>query len=217
MSLLNTFRSLPIAPFRPGIWNRWRSALKSQPPLLNLRSGALVPAVAAVALFAGVGFQLMFPGQSSLPATSDLAPRRVREPAAPQAGHYPFILQQPIFAPDRAPDKELAAEGAMSGYTVLGIAVAGNNATALVRTPGGVIERVGPGQDVDGWKFIAADPHQLTLGRGNERRILTVPQPQPQAAAALPAKAADDSSGSDDSSDTDSDQSSDDQNNGSSP
>jgi hypothetical protein len=187
--------------------------------LFNLRSGGvLVPAVAAFALFAGAGFQLMFPAVTTLPAASDLAPRRVREPAAPQTGAYKFILQQPIFAPDRAPDKELAAEGAMFGYTVLGIAVAGSNAAALVRTPSGTIERVGPGQDVDGWKFIAADPHQLTLGRGDERRILTVPQPQPQAASTLPVKpAADDGSGGDtddeQSDTTGSDQNSDDQNN----
>ncbi|HSZ11895.1 MAG TPA: hypothetical protein VK759_06960 [Rhizomicrobium sp.] len=195
--------------------------MKSPHPLLNLRSGGvLIPAVAAFALFAGVGFQLMFPAVTTLPAASDLAARRVREPAAPQPGTYKFILQQPIFAPDRAPDKELAAEGAMFGYSVLGIAVAGTNATALVRTPSGTIERVGPGQDVDGWKFIAADPHQLTLGRGDERRVLTVPQPQ--AASVVPAKAADSGGGDDTNNEqsddtTDSDQSSDDQNNGSSP
>jgi len=215
MSLLNTFRSLPIAPFRPGTLNRWRSALKSPRPFLDLRSRAFLPAAAAAALLSALVFQLTFPAISSLPPKSDLAARRVREPMVAVAMEYPAILKSPIFAPDRAPDpREIAIAGGMAGYAVLGTAVAGDTATAIVRTPSGTVERVRPGEDLDGWKLISVTQRELTLERNNEHRILTVTQ-QPPVFVPPPAKPANSDDADDQSDQTD--QTADDQNNGLSP
>jgi len=154
--------------------------LRSQrPSTFGPRSPVFLPALAAASLLVAASFQLTFPPISNLPPKSDLAPRRVREPAGPQVAEYPAILKKPIFAPDRAPDpKDMAISGSMTGYAVLGIGLAGDAATALIRTPSGTIERVRPGEDVDGWKLLSVGPSELTLAKDNEHRILTVaPQP----------------------------------------
>lgn len=175
-----------------------------------------MPVLAALALLVAVGYQLTFPAISVLPAKSHLAPRRVREAVAPRVADYPAILGKPIFAPDRAPDpREMAIAGGMAGYAVLGTAIAGDTSTAVIRTPAGTIERVRPGEDLDGWKLVSVGPRELTLERNNEHRILTVTQQPPVVAVVPPAKPA----GGDDAGDqTDQgDQAQDDQNNGLSP
>lgn len=178
-----------------------------------------LPVLAALALFAAAGYQLTFPVISILPAKSDLAPRRVRDPAPPRVAEYPAILEKPIFAPDRKPDpREMAIAGGMAGYEVLGTAIAGDTSTAVIRTPAGSIERVRPGEDLDGWKLVSVGPRELTLERNNEHRILTVTQQPPVVAAAPPAKPAGEDDGSDQGDQSDqSNQAQDDQNNGLSP
>jgi hypothetical protein len=175
MSLLKPFKLRPIATFRPGILNRWRGPLNYLRPFLDLRSRAFVPGMAAFALLGAMGFQLACPEVSTLPLKTDLAPRRVRIPAAASAADYPAILNIPIFAPDRAPDlHEMAIAGGMAGYALLGTAVAEDIATAIVRTPSGTIERVRPGEYLDGWKLVSVTQRDLMLENNHEHRILTV-------------------------------------------
>src|ERR1700733_1104947 len=106
MSSLNPFRSLPIAPLRPDILVRWLSAWKFRRPseFLNPRSPEFIPAVAALMLRAAGGLQLVLPSATHLPEETELAPRRVHEPAELTAQDYPATLANPIFAPDRKAD-----------------------------------------------------------------------------------------------------------------
>ena len=197
MSLLNSFRSLPIAPLRRDIWGRWLSELKSLRPsnFLNRRNPELIPVMATALLLVAAGLQLALPSSTALPQPSDLAPRRAREPASPAVPDYPDILRNPIFAPDHKPDASVEPPaGGMGDFTVLGIATASDGAaTALVRTPGGTIERVRPGEDIGGWKLVAVDLNALTFEHGGERHILPlekkpmpVPPPVPAPTTATP-------------------------------
>ena len=178
MSSLNPFRSLPITPLKPDIWAQWLSAWKSRLPseFLNPRSPEFIPAMATAVLIAAAGAQLVLPLPTNLPQETELAPRRVHEATAPPAPDYPGVLQNPIFAPDRKPDASaVPVAGGMNGFIALGIAVAGENAAALVRGPGGTIQRLKPGDDImGGWKLVAVETDRLTFQRNNERRVLMI-------------------------------------------
>src|ERR1700733_4183777 len=186
MSLLNTFRSLLIAPLRRDTLDRWVSELKSLRPsdFLNRRNPELIPAMAATMLLLAAGFQLVVPSLSSLPEQSDLAPRRAREPLAPTVPNYPDVLKGAIFAPDRKPDATIEpSAGGMGDYFVLGIATVGAGvATALIRSPDGSITRIQPGASLGEWKLVQVDLNALTFEKNGERHILAVekkPAPPP--------------------------------------
>ncbi len=85
------------------------------------------------------------------------------------------MLAKPIFAPDRKPDESaVPVAGGMDGFFALGIALAGDTATALVRGPGGTVQRLKPGEAINGWKLVAVSLDQLTFERNKERRVLTI-------------------------------------------
>jgi hypothetical protein len=187
MSSLNPFRSLPIVLLKPDIWGRWLSALKSRRPseFLNPRSPEFLPAMATLVLLGVAGLQLALPSATRLPPDSDLVPRRAQEPATPQTPSFPIIFQDPIFAPDRKPDDTaIPVEGGMSGFTVLGIAMAGDTATAVVRGPDGTIERIKPGDEEEGWRLVSVAFDGLTFERNKERRLLMLVKAAPVVHAA---------------------------------
>lgn len=130
--------------------------------------------IATALLLVGAGLQLALPSATTLPEPSDLAPRRAREPALPTVPNYPDILRNPIFAPDHKPDASVEPPaGGMGNFVVLGIATASDGAaTALVKTPDGMITRVRPGEDIAGWKLVAVELNALTFERNGERHIL---------------------------------------------
>jgi hypothetical protein len=148
--------------------------------------------MATVLLLIAAGLQLVLPAVSPLPAQSELAPRRAREPLRPSVPNYPEVLRNPIFAPDRKADASIEPPaGGMGDYSVLGIATAGAGiATALIRSPDGTITRIQPGSDLGGWKLIQADPDALTFEKNGERHILSVEKrpapPVPNNGAAAP-------------------------------
>jgi len=126
-------------------------------------------------LLVGAGLQLALPSSTKLPDETELAPRRVHEPAALSTQEYPAMLANPIFAPDRKPDATaVPVSGGMNGFTALGVATAGDTATALVRGPGGVVQRLKPGDLMLGWKLVDVTLNQLTFERDKERRVLTI-------------------------------------------
>jgi len=57
---------------------------------------------------------------------------------------------------------------------VLGIAISGDTATAVVKGPGGLIQRIKPGELMNGWKLVTVELNRLTFERGGERRILAI-------------------------------------------
>jgi hypothetical protein len=140
--------------------------------------------MATALLLLAAGLQLTLPSATALPESSDLAPRRAREPAPPAVPNYPEILRNPIFAPDHKPDASVEPPaGGMGDFTVLGIATASDGvATALVKTPGGTIARVRPGEDMNGWKLVDVQLNALTFEHNGERHILPLekkPLPPP--------------------------------------
>jgi hypothetical protein len=119
------------------------------------RSPELLPAFAAVLLL----------------VTARPAP----EPAEPAARNYAAVLARPIFAPDRAPViLQAPTAGSLNGYEVLGTAVAGKVAAALVRDATGRVIRVKPDAMLQGWRVVSIDRTQLTLDRDGENRVLAV-------------------------------------------
>jgi hypothetical protein len=134
--------------------------------------------MAVIALVLAAGLQLALPTSVNLPA-------RPRAPAAAPVENnivrvapnaYAAIMAHPIFAPDRAPPPaEAEASGNLSGYEVLGTAIAGKTAAAaLLRDSGGEITRIKVGEVIDGWKLLSIAPQELVFDRNGERRSLTV-------------------------------------------
>jgi len=126
-------------------------------------------------LLLGAGLQLALPSSTKLPPDTELAPRRVHVPAELAVQDYPAMLASPIFAPDRKPDATaVPVGGGMSGFAVLGIAMAGDTAAVLVRGPGGTIQRLKPGDTISGWQLVGVALDQLTFERNKERRMLMI-------------------------------------------
>jgi len=137
-------------------------------------------------LLLGAGLQLMLPSSTKLPQETELAPRRVHVPPELTAQDYPAMLASPIFAPDRKPDATaVPVGGGMNGFSVLGIAMAGDNAAVLVRGPGGMIQRLKPGDTMSGWQLVGVALDQLTFERNKERRVLSIAKAPAVAAGRL--------------------------------
>ncbi|HWA04542.1 MAG TPA: hypothetical protein VG819_13560 [Rhizomicrobium sp.] len=142
--------------------------------------------MAATVLLIAAGLQLALPSSLELPQVARrAAPARAQDtaPAIRQAA-YPAILAHPIFAPDRAPPPvEADASGNLSGYEVIGTAIAGNAAAAAVlRDSGGEMSRVKIGETIDGWKLVSIEPEGLVFDRNGERRSLAVDMSAPRVA-----------------------------------
>jgi hypothetical protein len=138
MSLLNSFRSLPIAPLRRDIWGRWLSELKSLRPsnFLNRRNPELIPVLATALLLVAAGLQLTLPSVSTLAGTvrsSAAARPRTCLACSPELSRD--SCSNPIFAPDHKADASVEPPaGGMGDFTVLGIATASDGvATAFVK------------------------------------------------------------------------------------
>ena len=177
MSLLDTFRSLPIGRLKPDISLRWMSGLRSRLPfsLAAHRSPELVPGMAAIILLLAAGLQLSLPSAVELPQDTVRPPPPPAPIADPARPDFPAILARPVFAPDRAPVREeMASSGNLTGFEVLGVAIAGSVGDALVRDPMGKISRIKTGAILQGWKLVSIEPRQLTFDRNGERRSLAI-------------------------------------------
>ena len=115
------------------------------------------------------------------------------------------LMARPIFAPDRAPVLlQAQMAGSLSGFEVIGTAVAGPISAALVRDATGRILRVKPDALLQGWRVVSIDRTQMILDRDGERRSLTVTAAAPRAGAINPQLAStQQKSGGNDDSDSD--------------
>jgi hypothetical protein len=90
-------------------------------------------------------------------------------------------LSAPIFTPDRRPGVVeagiAAAVNPLDGYAVLGVAVGGSAATALVSTPGGAPRTVRPGETLEGWRLVSVERSKVTFDRDGARHSLVVGAP----------------------------------------
>ena len=170
-------------------------------------------------LLVGAALQLALPSSTKLPPETELAPRRVHAPPELTAQDYPAMLASPIFAPDRRPDATaVPVGGGMNGFAVLGIAMAGDTASVLVRGPGGMVQRLKPGDTMSGWQLVGVALDQLTFERNKERRVLAISKGSAAAPGRLhlppgqlgQANKSDDSDDSDDSKDSNDDSDEDD-------
>ena len=119
------------------------------------------------------------------------------------------MLARPIFAPDRAPVLlQAQSAGSLSGYEVIGTAVAGPISAALVRDATGRILRVKPDAVLQGWRVVSIDRTQMILDRDGERRSLAVTAAPAHAGAINPQLASTQQKSSGDNDDSDSDDSS---------
>lgn len=140
--------------------------------------------MASVALVLAGGLQLALPSTVNLPPpphARTMAPALAATAMRVAPAAYAAIMAHPIFAPDRAPPPaEADASGNLSGYEVLGTAIAGKaTAAALLRDSDGEISRVKVGEEIDGWKLVSIAPEELVFDRNGERRSLTVDMTAP--------------------------------------
>ncbi|HEY1962975.1 MAG TPA: hypothetical protein VGG69_11190 [Rhizomicrobium sp.] len=159
-----------------------------------------------VVLVVAAGLQMAIPSNASLPEDAALAPRRAPEPAQPGAREYPAILMRTVFAPDRAPTiLQAQTAGNLSGYEVVGTAIAGHVSTALVRDVTGRVIRIKPDETLQGWRLVSIDRTQLLFDRDGERRTLMVTAAPPRSLPGQPQMAASPRPGSSGSSSDESD------------
>jgi hypothetical protein len=124
--------------------------------------------------------QLSLPSSSvSLPETGVARPKAAAaapaDPPTPEEADYSAILQAPIFAMDRAPVILTAQpSGNLQGYDVIGTAIAGTTATALIRDATGRTVRIKPDGLLQGWRLVSIERAQLTFDRDGEKRTLPV-------------------------------------------
>jgi hypothetical protein len=157
-----------------------------------------------VALLVVAGVQMAIPSSVDLPEEAVVAPKPLPAALAPAARDYPAVLAKPIFAPDRAPViLQAQTAGNLSGFEVLGTAIAGTVSAALVRDATGRIIRVKPDAILQGWRVVSIDRAQLIFDRDGERRSLAVTAVAPRAGAINPQLTAT-KSNSDDDDDSDS-------------
>jgi hypothetical protein len=134
---------------------------------------------------------MAMPSTAALPEDTALAPRRAAEPAPPMAREYPAILMRTVFAPDRAPTiLQAQTAGNLSGYEVMGTAIAGNVSTALVRDVTGRVVRIKPDETLQGWRLVSIARTQLVFDRDGERRTLLVTAVAPKSMPGQPQMAA---------------------------
>ncbi len=133
------------------------------------------------------GLQLLLPADGPPREALGLAARRTKPVTVPPVPEYPAILASPLFAPDRRPGDPggSSAPGSepLAGYAALGVATGRAVATAVVSVPGGKVETLHRGDDMDGWRLIGLDRARLTFERNGARRDLVIGAP---AAAAKP-------------------------------
>jgi len=130
-----------------------------------------IPLCACAALVLGLMLQFVLPGGV---AEGEVAPLRLAHMASPSpAADYPAVLAHPIFAPDRAPESGETAVAAQD-LTLLGVAVFGSSATALVKGADGTTQRVAAGGTIDGWHLVSIDGDHVTLERNGLKRSLLI-------------------------------------------
>lgn len=126
--------------------------------------------LAAVAQFA-------MPSSAAVPTRhrAAVSQQAALETARPIPQMYRAIMAHPIFAPDRAPPPAESDDASnLSGVEVLGTAIAGNTAAALVRDSEGTFTRVKVGEEIEGWKLVSIESKLLTFDRNGERRTLNL-------------------------------------------
>lgn len=115
------------------------------------------------------------------PPAGGLAPRHTRPVTIPSVPEYPAILSVPIFTPDRRPGVVEAGlpstVEALDGYAVLGAAVGGSVATALISSPGGAPRTLRPGETLEGWSVVSVERTKVTFERNGARHSLIVGAP----------------------------------------
>jgi hypothetical protein len=106
------------------------------------------------------------PGAVRVPHIAQAAPPTLR-------ADYPAITEQPIFAPDRAPDKTETTGTAGSGdLTFIAVATAGSHTVALFKDEDGEIQRVLQGGEIGGWHLVSATSEAATIERDGMTRTL---------------------------------------------
>ena len=137
-------------------------------------------------LIAAAAVQLAVPSAAALPERHHAKPAAKQQAKRddeddsdtsrqphPLPAAYAAVMAHPIFAPDRAPPPaENEDAGNLNGVQVLGTAIAGNAAAALVRDIDGSFKRVKMGEEIAGWKLVAIQPKELVFDRNGERRTL---------------------------------------------
>lgn len=149
-------------------------------------SSELIPAALGLLLIAAAVVQFAVPSAAALPERHHAKPTAKQQAKQddeddsdtsqqphPLPAAYAAVMAHPIFAPDRAPPPaENDDAGNLNGVQVLGTAIAGNAAAALVRDTDGSFKRVKMGEEIAGWKLVAIQPKELVFDRNGERRTL---------------------------------------------
>jgi len=129
--------------------------------------------VVALLLAIGFGIQIVQPQViADLRAEAVMRPRFGVDTTWPNIPAYPEINERSIFTPGRALGASApAADGAPK---LVGIAALGANVSTVLRTSDGVDHVVEVGENLAGWRLVAANEAQAVLGKGDKRVTQTL-------------------------------------------
>lgn len=142
-----------------------------------------MPILLILALMGGIALQAALPIHTPLPDDPALAPRRLRTPVPAMVPAYEAIVRAPIFAPDRGPEGQVAAQT----LQLIGVAAYGRSAgSAIVRTVDGASHVLKTGDSLQGWRLIAVSgDHAMFDGPVSRTSLAVSAGPSPGAASAV--------------------------------
>jgi hypothetical protein len=136
-------------------------------------------ACGALAMIAAV--QFLVPADPPPRDPAGLAARRTRPVTLPPAPEYAAILTAPIFAPDRRPGDPGGAlapgSASLESYAALGAATGRAVAAGVVSAPGGKVQTLRLGDEVEGWRLVGVSRTRLSFERNGARHDLIVGAP----------------------------------------
>ncbi|PPS27640.1 hypothetical protein BVY11_09680 [Pseudomonas amygdali pv. morsprunorum] len=159
--------------------SKHQEILKAVAPLAGT-AGLL--ALLWILLFYGIGSQLNWPEITRSPQVLTIAPRQSEgaEVSLPLE-KYSKIWSEPLFTPERAPDKiDIAPEPvkpvpSMTGYVLTGVIVAQQVKIALLKASTGEVISVKEGQLLpNGWRLDQISERQIELVYEQNRRTIEI-------------------------------------------
>ena len=140
-----------------------------------------VPAFLVAILGLGLIVQIVLPNSAVTPSFPP-----VLKAARPHGGflppfdtiaEYPAIFQQSLFAPTRSSAASGAGSGADDVLSLIGLASTGSSASTVLRTSDGSDHVLRTGEELNGWRLIAANHETALLRRGEETKTLSIGAP----------------------------------------
>lgn len=98
-------------------------------------------------------------------------------------GNYNVILERPLFSEERRPNIHISGSlsgskqndvnsGNINDYQLTAVIITENKRIAFIKPNEDKLIKVKIGEEIDGWILVKVEPHEVSLSRGSETRVL---------------------------------------------